>query len=89
MMTLEALIADIEASGWIVWDLGRKTNGEWTCRLANPSHRTGAAGSTGFDNKDAWRHAIAGTHKDALVAAGRGLFSQDVEKQLTIAELLA
>lgn len=88
-MTLEGLIADIEKGGWIVWNLGRTTTGVWTCRLANPAHRGGNAGAAGYDDKNGWRHADGATARDALVAAGQGLFSAKVQEQLTIAAMLA
>ena len=33
MTTLDALVAQLRKQGWVVWNLGNRSNGSWACLL--------------------------------------------------------
>jgi len=35
-MTFEQMMRDVEATGWFLWHLGRRTDGVWNARLCDP-----------------------------------------------------
>lgn len=86
-MTVEQIIAQVEAGGWIVWHLGRSTKGLWRARLADPAYN-GSVREGLLENDEGWRVGQGDTLIDALSEAARDFLTQQQKDQIDLTKLL-
>ena len=91
-MTIEEVVAALEAEGWHVWTLHRAPGGSWSCRIVDPiaeRRSNGMSGAAGFD-RECWRSGTGPTMLTAITAAGAGLiFVSNKEDDLDLDAMLA
>ena len=86
-MTIEQIIAQVEAAGWLVWNIQSSTRGEWKVRLADRAYN-GRAREIFSADTAGWKVGEGPSLRDALTAAAYDFLPQQQKDAIDLAKLL-
>jgi len=86
-MTVEQIIAQVEAGGWLVWNIQSSTSGEWRVRLADPRFN-GNARESFSGNSACWKVGEGASLREAMTAAAYDFLPQQQKDAIDLAKLI-